>query len=204
MFSKSWVDRAFCQPIVWSQLSWVWSHHPPTQYWIKYSKNPIKNPSNNFKDPELAVAECIDPWLWDKVNSGIGVAVPARQTYSTWLAVRYENLCRSWLYPTVRDLWIPLLVVLRPHLERILETQPCETRSWRLMSQGRTPWCASSTIRCRTTSGSGRPFTNTPPSWFTPPWPATKRARVNTFLITKTLKYFFGILNSKILEQCSN
>jgi hypothetical protein len=57
------------------------------------------------------------------------------------------------------------------YLERILETQPCDTRSWRLMSHGLTPLWASSTILCLTTSGRGRPFTNTPPSWFTPPWP---------------------------------
>ena len=58
------------------------------------------------------------------------------------------------------------------------------------MSHGRTPlrmiflsffanhylltWCAMSTIRCRTTSGRGRPLTNTPPSWLTPPWPEVK------------------------------
>ena len=35
-------------------------------------------------------------------------------------------------------------------------------------------WCAMSTIRCRTTSGRGRPLTNTPPSWLTPPWPEGK------------------------------
>jgi len=39
------------------------------------------------------------------------------------------------------------------------------------MSHGRVPLWASSTIRCLTRSGNGRPFTNTPPSWFTPPWP---------------------------------
>lgn len=39
------------------------------------------------------------------------------------------------------------------------------------MSQGLTPWCARSTMRWRTTSGSGLPFTKAPPSWFSPPWP---------------------------------
>ena len=39
------------------------------------------------------------------------------------------------------------------------------------MSQGRTPIRASSTIRRRIMSGSGRPFTNTPPSWFIPACP---------------------------------
>jgi len=59
----------------------------------------------------------------------------------------------------------------RIYLERILDTQPWETLSCREMSHGRTPLWASSTILCRTTSGNGRPFTKTPPSWFTPPWP---------------------------------
>jgi len=54
----------------------------------------------------------------------------------------------------------------------ILLTHPCETRSCLEMSHGRTPWCAISTILWRTMSGSGRPLTKTPPSWFTPPWPA--------------------------------
>lgn len=57
------------------------------------------------------------------------------------------------------------------YLERIFETQPWETRSCLEMSHGRTPLWASSTIRWRTTSGRGLPLTNTPPNWFTPPWP---------------------------------
>lgn len=61
------------------------------------------------------------------------------------------------------------------YLPRILLTQPWLTRSCREMSQGRTPWCASSTILCLTTSGRGLPFTNTPPSWLTPPCPAGER-----------------------------
>ena len=54
------------------------------------------------------------------------------------------------------------------HLPRILDTQPLET--WRILeiSQGLAPECASSMIFCRVESGSGRPFTYTPPSWFTP------------------------------------
>ena len=57
------------------------------------------------------------------------------------------------------------------YLPSILLTQPWLTRSCLEMSQGRTPWWASSTILCLTTSGRGLPFTNTPPSWFTPPCP---------------------------------
>ncbi|MEQ2217430.1 hypothetical protein XENOCAPTIV_009908 [Xenoophorus captivus] len=44
------------------------------------------------------------------------------------------------------------------HLPRILLTQPWLTRSCLEMSQGRTPWWASSTIRCLTTSGRGLPL----------------------------------------------
>lgn len=66
----------------------------------------------------------------------------------------------------------PFFMISRTHLPSILLTQPWLTRSWREMSQGRTPWWANSTILCLTTSGKGRPFTNTPPSWFTPPCPA--------------------------------
>lgn len=50
-------------------------------------------------------------------------------------------------------------------------THPWLTLSCREMSQGRTPWWAMSTMRCRITSGSGRPLTNIPPSWLRPPWP---------------------------------
>lgn len=64
------------------------------------------------------------------------------------------------------------------HLPKILETHPWETRSWREMSQGRTPWWAKSTIRERTTSGRGRPLTKTPPNWLTPPWPVMSFSKV--------------------------
>lgn len=62
----------------------------------------------------------------------------------------------------------------RAYLPRILLTQPWLTRSWREMSQGLTPWWARSTMRWRTTSGRGLPFTKAPPSWFSPPWPETQ------------------------------
>lgn len=65
------------------------------------------------------------------------------------------------------------------NLVRIFETQPCETSNCLLMSQGRTPNMASSTILFRTTSGRGRPFTNTPPSWFTPACPGKDILLIN-------------------------
>lgn len=57
------------------------------------------------------------------------------------------------------------------YLLRIFETQPWETRSWREITQGRTPAAAISTIFRRIRFGSGRPFINTPPNWFIRPWP---------------------------------
>lgn len=53
---------------------------------------------------------------------------------------------------------------------KILLTQPWLTRSCREMSHGLMPSCASSTIRNLTAFGKGRPFTNTPPNWFTSPY----------------------------------
>ncbi len=50
----------------------------------------------------VPVAEFIDPWLEDKSTPG-SVVVPARQ--ATWLAGT-TTICRRWLYPPVRDLWI--------------------------------------------------------------------------------------------------
>lgn len=54
---------------------------------------------------------------------------------------------------------------------RILETHPWDTRSCRLMTHGRTPAAAISTILSRMWFGSGRPLMNTPPNWLTRPWP---------------------------------
>ena len=45
---------------------------------------------------------------------------------------------------------------------------PCDTNSCRDISHGRTPIKANSTILRLTQSGSGLPFTNTPPNWLTP------------------------------------
>jgi len=50
----------------------------------------------------LSKAEFIDPWLVDKVNSGISLSYrPA--SHVTWRAGT-TTLCRIWLYPPVRDL----------------------------------------------------------------------------------------------------
>ncbi len=47
------------------------------------------------------VAEFIDPWLGDKVNSGIGLSYRHARLQG-WRAVT-TTLCLSWLYPPVRD-----------------------------------------------------------------------------------------------------
>ena len=57
------------------------------------------------------------------------------------------------------------------YLLSILETHPWLTRSWREMTQGRTPAAAISMILRRMWLGSGRPLMNTPPNWFTRPCP---------------------------------
>jgi len=55
--------------------------------------------------------------------------------------------------------------------QRILDTQPWETRSCLEITQGRMPWWAISTILWRIWFGKGLPLMKTPPSWFTRPWP---------------------------------
>ncbi len=51
------------------------------------------------------VEEFIYPWRGVKVNSGIRLSYwPA--SHVVWRAGT-TTLCRNWLYPTVRDLWIP-------------------------------------------------------------------------------------------------
>lgn len=79
------------------------------------------------------------------------------------------------------------------YLDKIFETQPWETRSCLEISQGRTPLWANSTILCLTTSGRGLPLTNTPPSWFTPPWPENNHKQLkytaNQNYLTNAYKY---------------
>jgi hypothetical protein len=58
----------------------------------------ISYSSISAADNQRTVAEFIDPWLGDKVNSGIGLSYrPSSHDFI------------SWLYPPVRDLWIRLL-----------------------------------------------------------------------------------------------
>lgn len=52
------------------------------------------------------------------------------------------------------------------YLLRILLTQPCDTCSCRLISQGRMPCKANCRIWTLKWSGKGRPFVNSLPYWF--------------------------------------
>jgi hypothetical protein len=61
-------------------------------------------PSGTKGTPAAAVPEFIDPWLGDKVNSGIGLSHQHARLHD-WRAGT-KTICRSWLYPPVRDLWI--------------------------------------------------------------------------------------------------
>lgn len=67
------------------------------------------------------------------------------------------------------------------YLFKIFDTQPCETRNWREMLHGRIPFDAISIICKRKWFGNGRPLMNTPPSWFTLPWPKTKNKQKHVF-----------------------
>ena len=62
-----------------------------------------------------------------------------------------------------------------------METQPCETRSCREITQGRTPIAAISTILWRIWVGNGRPLIKTPPSWFILPWPSNTEIKKRSF-----------------------
>lgn len=72
------------------------------------------------------------------------------------------------------------------YLFRIFDTQPCDTRSCLDITQGLTPAPAISTIFRRMWLGSGRPLINTPPSWFTLPWP--RIIKIKRFI------FFFNII----------
>ena len=66
---------------------------------------------------------------------------------------------------------------IEPHCARLINGP---TLSCREMSHGRTPSCASSTMRIRIVLGSGLPLTNTPPSWFTSPYDTQEPGSVNS------------------------
>lgn len=90
------------------------------------------------------------------------------------------NKLKSCMCPLYRFHTLGLLPPMAPGLmepvswyrHRILDTQPCETRSCLEITHGLMPWWAISTILCRMWLGRGLPLMKTPPSWFTRPWPS--------------------------------
>lgn len=96
-------------------------------------------------------------------------------------SILFDYYCYWYCYyiRSQRPLTLGLLPPMAPgriepvswYRQRILDTQPWETRSCREITQGRMPWWAISTILCRMWLGRGLPLMNTPPSWLTLPWP---------------------------------
>lgn len=89
------------------------------------------------------------------------------------------------------------------YLHRILDTQPCDTRSWREITHGRIPWWAISTILCRIWLGKGRPFMKTPPSWFTRPWPNGVETE-NRHIPQSWLNYYQTIAQKQLANVNNN
>lgn len=85
----------------------------------------------------------------------------------------YVRMCLTTVGVVTRGLLPPIapgsMEPVSLYRAKILLTQPWETRSCLLMSQGLIPSWASSTILSRIALGSGLPLTKTPPSWFTSP-----------------------------------
>ena len=98
-------------------------------------------------------------------------------TYRTWFVGTCFGVSREYLRHTSMR-----------HLK--LKEYTCE-RWWiefraltsRLIVHGRMPFVAISMICRRTRSGNGRPLMNTPPSWFTRPWPARRYDQYTAWII---------------------
>lgn len=139
---------------------------------------PVDMQQKNWEKVVRKYSNCWKPlWRWLlKPKQGFPVVC----TVQEWLTVAGRQSSRGASSTTRAQLVMlsgQLLMdfVNKSYLDNILETHPCDTLSCLDMSQGLTPLWASSTILCLTTSGSGLPFTNTPPNWFTPPWPENKK-----------------------------
>ncbi len=74
------------------------------------------------------VVEFIDPWLGDKVNPGLGLSYRHARLHG-WRAGR-STLCRSWLYPPVRVLWIRQLDCSNTRLLYITLLSTSVPKSW--------------------------------------------------------------------------
>ena len=76
---------------------------------------------------------------------------------------------------TLQRIDIVTFLIFYWHIHARLEARKDESRcglmimfnpTWRLISQGRTPFSANATIRSRVSVGKGRPLMNSPPNWF--------------------------------------
>lgn len=92
------------------------------------------------------------------------------------------------------------------YLLRILLTQPCDTCSCRLISQGRMPCKANCRIWTLKWSGKGRPFVNSLPYWFIflPPTSSWKKKEFNYwYKFIKTHHHFKSHeISEKIVCAC--
>ena len=90
----------------------------------------------------------------------------------------YSSILRSTSGVATRGLLPPitpgLMLPVSWYRFKIFETHPWDTLSCLDITHGLTPDAANSTIFSRMWFGKGRPFMNTPPSWFTLPWPVRK------------------------------
>lgn len=126
----------------------------------------------------ITCSEFQDFWFWS--NALIKINRP-QDKQTRWLNKNIKRIHELLIFYDVITFWFHIGTHMNYHmtepilncgyLVNILLTQPWLTRRRREISQGRTPCCASSTIRCLTSCGNGRPLTKTPPSWFTPPSP---------------------------------
>jgi hypothetical protein len=115
---------------------------PITTAWLRVKvKKPTMSRPRSIK---TTVAEFMDPDWGDKVNSGIGL--------SYWQA-NTTTLCRSQLYPPVRDLWIRFGLSQKPHsvwtdrrsrTEASALTEVSSGLGWALVQAARACWCLRS------------------------------------------------------------
>lgn len=143
---------------------------PPQKNKKKYNKNFIKSRSrlggtdcqNHRSRKAACLVLCVLPWEQVLLRRQ-GIEVPPPMA-----PLAFHSLTLGLLPPMAPGRMDPVSW----YLQRILETQPWETRSCLEITQGLIPWCAISTILCRMWLGRGRPLMKTPPSWLTRPWPS--------------------------------
>lgn len=99
--------------------------------------------------------------------------------YIFGFSILYFSICFSISGVATRGLLPPMMpgrmLPVSWYRFKIFDTQPWDTRSCRLMAQGRTPCMANSMIFNRLLLGKGRPLIKWPPSWLTRPCPGERR-----------------------------